>query len=81
MTNMLEESPGVKSSKRLAGMILIATGCLLLVAVGIVALISIVPMVNAGIAISAGTTLVGIGSALLGVTVFEGIGKKLGGAE
>jgi len=78
ITGILEESPGVKSSKRAFGAALIGAGSLLLLAVGAVAIFRLEPMPNAQIAISAGVALITAGAALLGVTVLEGAGSRLG---
>jgi hypothetical protein len=78
-TGIIEEAPGVKSSKRFAGIALVGLGAGLLLALGIIAMFRVETMTNATIAITAGTTLVGIGAGLLGVTVLEGIGQKIGG--
>ncbi len=76
---MLEESPGVKSSKRVWGSILVGAGGLLLAGVGIVAIM--VKVVDPETSLNAGTTLIVVGASLLGVTVLEGIGKALGRKE
>lgn len=73
-TGILEESPGVKSSKRIMGAALIAAGCLLLAAVGVVAIFS--PIADSASALAAGQALVWCGAALLGVTVLEGVGGR-----
>jgi len=78
-TGVLEESPGVKSSKRVAGFALIGAGGLLLGAVGIAAIFRVIA--DAPTAISAGTTLAVIGASLLGVTVLEGLGNRIGGTR
>ena len=73
---MTEESPGVRSSKRVAGISMVALGAGLLIAVGVVAMIRIAPMPNAPLAISAGQSLIAIGAALLGITVVEAFAKS-----
>lgn len=73
---MLEEEEGVKSSKRVMGTASMITGICLLLAVGVFCFFKKELFVNAQTAITAGTTLVGIGATLLGITVFEGIIKK-----
>lgn len=78
---VLEESPGVKSSKRVAGFALIGVGALLLGFICIVALYRELEMPNAGTALAAASTLVITGAGLLGSTVLEGIGTKIGGAR
>lgn len=74
-TGITEESPGVRSSKRIAGIALVATGGALLIAIAIVALLRQQPMPNAATSIEAGKALVFAGAALLGVTVFEAFAK------
>ncbi len=74
-TGMLEESPGVKSSKRTAGISLVAAGGLLLMATGVVGLFVKIADLEASLA--SGNALVWAGAALLGVTILEGIGKKI----
>ena len=77
MIKMLEETEGVTSSKRVMGVIAMIAGILLLVAIGIIATIKPDVMTNAQTAISAGTTLAGIGAGLLGITAIESFaGKK-----
>lgn len=70
-TGFLEEAPGVLSSKRFFGGLALVAGLGLLVAVGVTALFQ--PIADASAAITAGSTLTGIGAALLGVTVLEGV--------
>lgn len=74
-TGILEQAPGEKSSKRYFGAALIAAGGLLLVAVGVVALFH--EITDPETALAAGKALIITGAALLGVTVFEGIGAKI----
>ena len=71
-TGYLEESPGVKSSKRLWGTILLSLGAAIMVAVAVVSL----AFVNneTGGAVSAGTALMVTGGGLLGLGVLEGLG-------
>lgn len=73
-TGILEESPGVLSSKRVMGAALIATGGLLLVSVGVVAIFSVVR--DPSTVLAAGRALIIAGAALLGATVLEGIGGR-----
>lgn len=80
-TGVLEESPGVVSSKRVAGFVLIILGAALLGFTGLVSLYRTLPMPNADTALAAASTLVITGAALLGTTVLEGLGAKLGGAR
>lgn len=76
-TGMLEESPGVKSSKRTAGISLVVAGGLLLMATGAVGLF--VKIADLEASLSAGNALIWAGAVLLGVTILEGLGKKIGG--
>lgn len=75
---LLEESAGVKSSKRFFGAVLIIAGCLLLASVGIVAIFYKVsdPMTT----LDSGRTLIIVGASLLGVGVLEGLGEGIGKA-
>lgn len=74
-TGILEESPGVMSSKRVAGFIMFGAGASLLIAVGVIAIFRLDPMPNASITITAASTLLVTGAGTLGVTVLEGLGK------
>jgi len=78
-TGLLEESPGVKSSKRVFGAALIGSGGLLLLAVGVSAIFR--PVTDPATALEAGKTLAIIGASLLGVGVLEGVGRRIGGRE
>jgi len=73
MTKLLESEPGVQSSKRTFGAILIGAGGLLVMAIGIAAIF--VKVVDPETAMAAGKTLVIVGASLLGIGVFEGIAK------
>ena len=73
MTGLLEESPGVKSSKRMFGAILIGAGGLLLTAIGTAAIFVVVK--DPATALDAGKSLVIVGASLLGIGVLEGIAK------
>ncbi len=75
-TGYLEESPGVKSSKRLWGTILLSLGALIFVGVAIASLVF--ARNDVGAAIAAGTSLMVTGGGLLGLGVLEGIA---GGAK
>jgi len=78
-TGALEESPGVISSKRLFGAILISIGGAFLLAIGIAAMF--IEVKDPDTALSAGQVLIITGAALLGVTVLEGIARtRTGGA-
>lgn len=70
-TGIFEQSPGVLSSKRIAGAALLVLGAGLLLATGIIALFRATPMPNADISIKAGLALVGIGGGLLGLTIAD----------
>ena len=74
-TSVFEESPGVRSSKRVAGLLMIAAGGAGLAAVIVVSLASKEPLANVGPAIQAGGALIATGSLLLGVTVVEAFAK------
>lgn len=78
-TGMLEESPGIVSSKRVAGVAMIVLGALMLVFIGVVSLYKFEPMPNAQVSLAAASTLVITGAGLLGSTVLEGIGGRVGG--
>lgn len=75
MTTILEESPGVRSSKRTMGVSMVAAGGVLLVAVAVVALLRQTPMPNAQVAIDSGRALIVTGAGLLGITVVEAFAK------
>lgn len=74
-TGIIEESPGVKSSKRLMGVVLVSSGAALLVAIGVVAIFRSVT--DSAAALDAGKALIWTGAALLGVGVLEGIGSRI----
>lgn len=67
---MHEESPGVMSSKRVWGTIMLTLGCM--VGLGSV-ILSYVTGTDSKIAIDVMNTFIVGGSALLGITVLEGI--------
>ena len=75
-TGILEESPGVKSSKRYFGAALIGTGGLLLVGIGVAAIFREVR--DPSTALEAGKALLVTGAGLLGVGVLEGVGHSIG---
>lgn len=68
-TGLLEQSPGVTSSKRVIGVTLVAAGGLLLVAAGVVAFFRLIS--DPSTVLSAGTTLLSLGAGLLGLTVVD----------
>lgn len=74
-TGIIEESPGVRSSKRVAGITAMGLGGSLLVAVGVIAMFRQTPMPNAQLTILAGQSLAAIGAALLGITTLEHFAK------
>jgi hypothetical protein len=75
---IIEESPGVKSSKRFWGSILLAAGGLLILALGIYSFFHVAadPETVKG----CGIALIVVGGGLLGITVFEGISDAIGKA-
>lgn len=73
-TGILEESPGVLSSKRVMGAALIVAGSLLLLAVGVVAIFR--QVADARTVIAVGQTLVISGAGILGVTALQPIGGR-----
>jgi hypothetical protein len=75
-TGYLEESPGVKSSKRFWGTMLLSLGALVLIGVAIASLVWARNDTSA--ALSAGITLMVAGGSLLGITVFDGLGESIG---
>ena len=77
-TGYLEESPGVKSSKRLWGTILLSLGAAIMVAVAVTSIA--LGNNETGGAVSAGVALMAAGAGLLGIGVLEGIGQKGGAA-
>jgi len=73
-TRLLEESPGVTSSKRVFGAVLISAGGALLSVIGVVAIFAVVK--DPDTALECGKALIKTGAVLLGVCVLEGIGRK-----
>ena len=73
-TQVHEESPGVTSSKRVAGLLLVGLGGLLLLTLGAFSFFA--KAVDGPMAFQCGMALAIIGGALLGVTIFEGFFKK-----
>ena len=76
MNEMLKDSQGHTSSKRIVGVCLVSVGGGLLLALGIIAVFRAIT--DPGTALSAGQTLVYSGAALLGIGVAEKFagGKK-----
>ncbi len=72
--SILEESPGVASSKRWAGFGMVTGGACLLLGIGVAAIFR--EIADSAAALDAGKALVITGAALLGSTVLEGIGKR-----
>ncbi len=75
-TGYLEESPGVRSSKRFWGTVLLALGALILACVAVASIGW--GRNDTSAAISAGVTLMITGGGLLGFTVLEGLGESIG---
>jgi uncharacterized membrane protein len=76
-TGMLEESPGVISSKRVWGTILLGAGGLLLACLGTLAMFTKIGDPDTTLAV--GRTFMATGGALLGIGVFEGLPSVLRG--
>ena len=68
------DKAGDPSSKRIAGSIILLSGLLLLLTVGIISIFKIIG--DPTTAIQVGNTLMLTGGSLLGVGVLEGIGDK-----
>jgi hypothetical protein len=75
LTRVHEESPGVKSSKRYYGALLVVVGGLVLTLTGTIAIFY--KVVDPETAIVAGRILVITGSALLGVGILDGVGAAI----
>lgn len=73
-TGILDESPGVASSKRWAGFGMVLGGALLLLGIGVAAIFR--EIADSAAALDAGKALVITGAALLGSTVLEGLGRR-----
>jgi hypothetical protein len=69
-----EESPGVASSKRVAGLFLVALGGILLLGLGVYSIFA--KSADGPMAFQCGMALSIVGGSLLGVTIFEGFFKK-----
>ena len=74
---VFRDSAGHKSSKRIAGTIILGVGAAFLLAVGIISISRVVADPDTSIRI--GSTLIYTGAALLGVGVVEGLTR--GGAK
>ena len=79
-TKWYEESPGVVSSKRIAGGVLLLIGVALKIALFFFAVGSST-LADGTLANSVTDGFFVAGCSLLGVTVLEGIGKKVGGGN
>jgi hypothetical protein len=75
-TGIIEESPGVKTSKRFWGSILLGVGGLLIVALGVYSIFK--TAADPDTVKSCGIALIVVGGGLLGITVFEGISEVIG---
>lgn len=73
----LIDRDGDKSSKRLWGSVFCAMGGVLVASIGVAAIF--VKVADPQTALTAGTTLITVGSGLLIGGVLEGIGQKIGG--
>ena len=79
-TKWYEEAPGVISSKRVAGAVLLVIGIALKIALFFFAVGS-TALADGTLANSVTDGFFVAGCSLLGVTVLEGIGKKAGGGQ
>lgn len=77
-TKWYEESPEVVSGKRVAGAAVLAVGCAMKIVLFLVCVFSDEFRPNAQLADSISTSVMVIGGSLLGVTVLEGIGSRIG---
>ncbi len=71
---ILNDTNGKPSSKRIAGFILIFTGLVFLLSIGISSIFTIIA--DPVTALSVGTTIITVGGALTGVSVLEKLGNK-----
>jgi hypothetical protein len=78
-TKIIESEPGVASSKRVGGLSMLVPGALLLFGLGVYSIF--VKAADPATTINCGQALCIVGASLLGVTVLEGLGKKLGGTQ
>jgi hypothetical protein len=74
MSKLLEDKDGNASSKRVAGFIISGVGLIALLALGIVSMFRAIA--DPGTAMDAFKTILIVGGGLLGVGVFEFLGKK-----
>jgi len=72
--NLLQDKEGNTSSKRVAGFIISGIGLTGLVTLGIVSMVQVIG--DPGTAMEAFKTILIVGGGLLGVGVFEFLGKK-----
>jgi hypothetical protein len=73
---MTEDSPGVVSAKRRMGVVTLAVGIAILVAVAVVSMFH--RLADPATSMGCGRDLIIVGGSLLGVCVFEGIGQAIG---
>lgn len=77
---MTKDVTGVKdSSKRLAGLIISGVGLLIMTGVGVCSFFF--KLSDPGTAFNSGLALLSVGGGLLGLTIGEYIGQKLGGSK
>jgi len=74
---LLKDTNGKPSSKRICGIILIAIGVGYLLTVGIMSIIKVIADPQTSLAI--GQTFIGLGSALIGIGVIEKLGNSNNG--
>lgn len=79
-TKWYEETPGATSSKRIAGAALLALGVVLKVGLFFAAIFA-ERIADGTLANSITDSFFVVGGALLGVTVLEGVGSKIGGGN
>lgn len=75
-TGITEESPGVRSSKRVVGICATALGGALLTTLFFFGVFRTTPITNSAVSIDAATTLFYGGLALLGITVAEAFAQS-----
>ncbi len=74
MSKLLEDQNGNASSKRIAGFIISGVGLVSLLALGVVSMFKVIS--DPSTAMEAFKTILIVGGGLLGVGVFEFLGKK-----